>query len=93
MCTENLVRIDLMKESLNVGHDGRPSMLQDPGESDSSISVRMTSGPTLFVDEIVTWLFHSALARHMKANAVTLTPDFARATLRTGCLEGTDASS
>ena len=23
MCTENLVRIDLMRESLNVGHDGR----------------------------------------------------------------------
>jgi hypothetical protein len=23
VCTENLVRIDLMRESLNVGHDGR----------------------------------------------------------------------
>jgi hypothetical protein len=23
VCTENLVRVDLMRESLNVGHDGR----------------------------------------------------------------------
>jgi hypothetical protein len=32
MCTENLVRIDLMKESLTVGHDGRADIsFREPG--------------------------------------------------------------
>jgi hypothetical protein len=32
VCTENLVRVDLMRESLNVGHDGRADIsLREPG--------------------------------------------------------------
>ena len=32
VCTENLVRVDLMRESLNVGHDGRADILHlEPG--------------------------------------------------------------
>jgi hypothetical protein len=26
VCTENVIRVDLVKESLNVGHDGRAAL-------------------------------------------------------------------
>jgi hypothetical protein len=56
VCTENLVRIDLMKESLNVGQDARADIsLSDtePREVRSQTTFSCTHGPLRFRKEVV----------------------------------------
>src|SRR5437870_2469436 len=58
VCTENLVRIDLMRESLNVGHDGRADIslragiYKDRRVIDEFERVKDTSERMLFADFI-----------------------------------------